>query len=136
MQIEALNFENQKGKKIKRKRENKRDSNSTIGIPAVPIAIFENRQLKVQWITENHYFLSQAEIPVVSFIFFRNSNYCDKKRTYWLGKKEIRSLRLLRGLDRVGLYNPNPTFEQEKALKKTVEGKYLSVALKFWGKPC
>lgn len=66
-------------KKIKRKRENKRDSNSTIGIPAVPIAIFENHHLKVQWITENHYFLSQAEIPVVSFIFFRNSNYCDKK---------------------------------------------------------
>lgn len=82
----------------------------------MPIAIFENRQLKVQWITENHYFLSQAEIPVVSFIFFRNSNYGDKKRTYWLGKKEIRSLRLLRGFDRVGLYNPNPTFEQEKAL--------------------
>lgn len=80
MQIEALNFEIQKGKKIKRKRENKRDSNSTIGIPAVPIAIFENRQLKVQWITENHYFLSQAEIPVVSFIFFRNFNYGDKKK--------------------------------------------------------
>lgn len=48
VQIEALNFEIQKGKKIKRKRENKRDSNSTIGIPAVPIAIFENHQLKVQ----------------------------------------------------------------------------------------